>query len=334
MNIGLFVDNTMPLALDPLCELLNSSCRELRFSAGDTAFRLAESTISYPSTYEDLPPKLTQAASGFDLACISTSIPYENNHFFQGPSTCLILSFAGWNALTDLPVTNGLVYFLASIIADEFGIGSTHDTSIGCLNDFLWDKGGVDIGMRAAFVCQECLAVAPQDAKTQRVVTDIQAILDAVSRASREHMDILAVDPSVPAPTPDRFDVFLCHNSADKPAVRLIDTAMQQAGVRTWLDEDQLRPGVPWQEELEAQIADVKAAVVFVGESGLGPWQDAEMRAFLNQFRTRGCPVIPVLLPDAPAIPDLPLFLAQMTWVDLRTEYEPQLERLIRALRT
>jgi hypothetical protein len=29
-------------------------------------------------------------------------------------------------------------------------------------------------------------------------------------------------------------------------------------------------------------------------------------------------PVIPVLLPRAPAEPPLPLFLAQFTWVDLR----------------
>jgi hypothetical protein len=40
------------------------------------------------------------------------------------------------------------------------------------------------------------------------------------------------------------------------------------------------------------------------------------MRAFLSEFIDRQCPVIPVLLPEA-AVPELPVFLRRMTWVDL-----------------
>jgi hypothetical protein len=43
------------------------------------------------------------------------------------------------------------------------------------------------------------------------------------------------------------------------------------------------------------------------------------MRACLNEFVKRKLPVIPVLLPGAPAKPDLPLFLQAFTWVDLRS---------------
>lgn len=42
------------------------------------------------------------------------------------------------------------------------------------------------------------------------------------------------------------------------------------------------------------------------------------MRACLSEFVDRRSPVIPVLLPDAPDKPDLPLFLRAFTWVDLR----------------
>jgi WD40 repeat protein len=115
------------------------------------------------------------------------------------------------------------------------------------------------------------------------------------------------------------FDVFLCHHIADKPAVRSIAQRLRKQGILPWLDEAELIPGRPWQEELERQISHIRAAAVFVGPGGIGPWQNQEMRAFLNEFVERGCPVIPVLLPGA-VIPDLPVFLRRMTWVDLRRQ--------------
>ena len=112
------------------------------------------------------------------------------------------------------------------------------------------------------------------------------------------------------------FDVFLCHHSTDKPAVRQTAQRLREHGVLPWLDEAELIPGRPWQEELERQISHIRAAAVFVGPNGVGPWQNQEMRAFLSEFIDRQCPVIPVLLPGA-AAPELPIFLRRMTWVDL-----------------
>jgi hypothetical protein len=104
-----------------------------------------------------------------------------------------------------------------------------------------------------------------------------------------------------------------------------------EAGLKTWLDEEKIRPGQVWQTELEHQIEKVTAVCVFVGEGGAGPWQNVEIRAFLSQFVSRGCVVIPVLLPTAPAIPPLPIFLREMMWADLRQDYSQQLARLIGA---
>ena len=68
---------------------------------------------------------------------------------------------------------------------------------------------------------------------------------------------------------------------------------------------------------------------MFVGANGIGPWQNQEMRAFLDEFVARGCPVIPVLLPGAEIPAMLPLFLRRMTWVDLRKKALAEIERLI-----
>jgi hypothetical protein len=112
--------------------------------------------------------------------------------------------------------------------------------------------------------------------------------------------------------------VFLCHNSEDKPAVRDIAQKLYEKNIKPWLDEDEIRPGTSWQTALGQQIARIKSAAVFVGESGLGPWQNQEIQALLGQFVKRECPVIPVVLPSAKATPDLPWTLANLHWVDFR----------------
>lgn len=125
------------------------------------------------------------------------------------------------------------------------------------------------------------------------------------------------------------FDVFLCHNSEDKPEVRRIADQLSARGIKPWLDENEIQPGKPWQDILEAQIGTIKAAAVFVGESGIGPWQRMEMRAFINEFVERDCPVIAVILPSATQTPQLPSLLKNLHWVDFRDARPNPLEQLI-----
>lgn len=113
-----------------------------------------------------------------------------------------------------------------------------------------------------------------------------------------------------------RFDVFLCHNHVDKPAVKVIANALKSRGLLPWLDQWELPPGQPWQPLLERQIGNIAAAAVCVGSAGVGPWQTQELYGFLSEFVARRAPVIPVLLPGASARPELPIFLRLMTYVD------------------
>jgi tetratricopeptide (TPR) repeat protein len=88
--------------------------------------------------------------------------------------------------------------------------------------------------------------------------------------------------------------------------------------LRIWLDEWELVPGRPWQEAIEEILATVLSSAVLVGKDGFGPWEIPEMRVCLSQMVKRKLPVIPVLLPGCPQAPELPLFLGEVTWVDLR----------------
>ena len=100
--------------------------------------------------------------------------------------------------------------------------------------------------------------------------------------------------------------------------VRAIGEALKARNISVWLDEWQLVPGQPWQQALENIIETAKAAAVLVGNDGLGPWEQPEVRACLSEYVERNLPVIPVLLPSAPQMPKLPIFLRAFTWVDLR----------------
>jgi hypothetical protein len=74
------------------------------------------------------------------------------------------------------------------------------------------------------------------------------------------------------------FDVFLCHNSEDKPAVREIAQQLVKEGIKPWLGEDEIRPGISWQTAIAEQIKSIRSAAVFVGENGLGLWQNEEIQ--------------------------------------------------------
>ena len=113
------------------------------------------------------------------------------------------------------------------------------------------------------------------------------------------------------------YDVFLCHNSADKSAVKEVGQKLCERGLLPWLDERDLRPGKSWQEQIQEQVDQIKSAAIFIGPSGSGPWQKKETRAILTKFADADLPVIPVLLPGGALPKELPLFLQEYHAVSL-----------------
>ena len=84
------------------------------------------------------------------------------------------------------------------------------------------------------------------------------------------------------------FDAFLSHNSADKPAVEELARLLKLEGIECWLDKWHLIPGEPWQQEIETALNECKTCVVFIGPSGIGPWQNEEMRASIDRRVGKG----------------------------------------------
>lgn len=333
MNVLLYADATLDIRLSPIVENLNRICSGISFARGNEVFLVPGSVVSVDNTYRELSPSLLQEAKTADQAILFTKKPYDNNFFWESKSNLCIISFFAWEDLTTLPVNNGAVYFIAALLCREIDLGIPHDDNIGCINDFWWDKRGVDVGMRAAFICPQCQQAFKRRKNPKKKLSlynCVTAILNDISHSSRANSDI--VDFWRLSPTHTDFDVFLCHNSEDKPEIRTISEQLKLHGIRPWLDEDELRPGLAWQDTLEQQIPVIKTAAVFVGPNGTGPWQDVEIRAFLREFVRRRCIVIPVILSNATTattVPELPVFLRQMTWIDMRKDKPDPMKLLL-----
>ena len=61
------------------------------------------------------------------------------------------------------------------------------------------------------------------------------------------------------------FDVFLAHKNVDKRTVHALADALRQQRLKVWLDEHELRPGLPWQRLMEEGIRASRSGAVLVG---------------------------------------------------------------------
>jgi hypothetical protein len=126
------------------------------------------------------------------------------------------------------------------------------------------------------------------------------------------------------------YDAFISHNSNDKTFVRRLARRLKEHRLRIWFDEEQLRPGLPWQPLLAKGLESSGSVVVVLGPSGAGPWQIEETQVALLAANRAKRPIIPVLIPECPTPKGDLAFLETRTWVDMRGGISDEtLQRLI-----
>src|SRR5262249_54501362 len=126
------------------------------------------------------------------------------------------------------------------------------------------------------------------------------------------------------------FDAFFSYNSQDRSVVEQIARRLRAEGLNPYLEVDELAPGRIVQPSLVKALSDSRVCVIFLGRSGVGPWQSEELQLAIN--RRVGGPefhVIPVLLPGAerPRRGDVAHlgFLINASWVEfLETLDDPK----------
>jgi len=135
-------------------------------------------------------------------------------------------------------------------------------------------------------------------------------VLAGADSGPREKIDILSEKVKRGA-----FDVFLAHNSQDRPAILRLGRQLRAQGIYPWIDVEQIPPGRWFQDVIQSAVRSVKAAAIVIGESGVGRWEAVELRAFVSRCVEHGIPLIPVLLPGTASIPEDLTFLRELNCV-------------------
>jgi WD40 repeat protein/GTPase SAR1 family protein len=131
----------------------------------------------------------------------------------------------------------------------------------------------------------------------------------------------------------DRFtyDVFLSHNSKDKPRVRKLAEDLRAAGLRVWLDEWVIKPGDDIYLSIERGLEAARAQVLCLSPAALGSeWVALERSTVLFRDPTNaGRRFIPLLLADC----ELPDTLRRYKRVDYRRKTKAAFSELLAACR-
>jgi len=145
------------------------------------------------------------------------------------------------------------------------------------------------------------------------------------------------------------YHVFLCHNSKDKPDIRILSKRLREFGIVPWLDEDGILAGEQFVAEIEKIIDQVPAVAIIFGQNWLGKWQEQEYYAIIDEYVKRKqmdhkkkLRLIPVFLQECSEDHDakLPMFLKGFQKIDFRVteklnnseDTEKHQEKLMRRL--
>src|SRR5262245_39362850 len=124
------------------------------------------------------------------------------------------------------------------------------------------------------------------------------------------------------SPRTKRYDAFLSYNSQDRLAVEELERRLRAERLTLYLEVRELPPGREFQPALAEALRKSKTCVMFLGPSGLGPWQREELQVAIDKrVRDPDFHVIPVLLPGSERprrgdVADLE-FLINASWVEL-----------------
>lgn len=132
---------------------------------------------------------------------------------------------------------------------------------------------------------------------------------------------------------PGSLQIFLCHSSEDKAAVRKVFDELLQFGFNPWLDEQRLLPGQDWKAEIKKALRKTDVVVVVLSKKSVtkSGFVQAEIKYALDiaDEKPEGTIFIIPLRLEKCTVPDR---LSQWQWVDYFEEGGS--ERLFSALHT
>jgi hypothetical protein len=195
MKILLAFDSKFPIETEKLISFLNQNSKFIVFDLFKSKFTLKSGLVSKPATFNYAAGQLKSKIKGYDKVFCFTTKQYNDNFFIHEHNDLTIFSVYGWSYLTDLPITNGVIYLIIDYLALHINpTDFRHYDITGCIYDFLKDKRGIDDGMRQSRFCSNCLNRLSEtlvDEIDIKIFEDLKILMDHLSNSSRWNKDIL-----------------------------------------------------------------------------------------------------------------------------------------------
>ena len=135
-------------------------------------------------------------------------------------------------------------------------------------------------------------------------------------------------------------DIFLSHNSCDKPFVRELAERLKAEGIRPWIDEWDLNAGDQIQRHLSNVLDTIPVVGIVIGPGGIGPWHNAEIEVVVHRRvydTNKTLRIIPILMAGVARSDrkSIPAFLRDSLWVEFRDDrpYDKSFRDLVRGIR-
>lgn len=127
------------------------------------------------------------------------------------------------------------------------------------------------------------------------------------------------------------MNIFISHSSRDKEYANFIAAYLRAAGHEVWLDTWKFKPGDNLIEKVDEGLREAEVLIVVVSKHSLqSKWVKHEFSALaFRNIAGETTRIIPVLI-DASTVPD---YLAQYLYVDLTSDRELGIERIVQSLR-
>ena len=90
------------------------------------------------------------------------------------------------------------------------------------------------------------------------------------------------------------YDVFLSHNSREKPLVERLARRLRDAGLEVWFDAWCLTAGERWQDELALGVRASRTCAILIGGHDVGDWEREEVHLAVDRAaKHRGLADVP-----------------------------------------
>lgn len=130
---------------------------------------------------------------------------------------------------------------------------------------------------------------------------------------------------------PEMRHIFISYTRKDAELVAKLKADLDAAGVKYWIDKEDLKAGMPnWEKAIRLAIREARLVLYVASPVAL----DSEyVQDELSIAKMEGCPILPVWVSGERWMESAPMGMGRMQYVDLRgAQYAQELPRLIGAL--